>query len=172
MEGSREDRWSENVESVRKDVECIFGILKKRFLILKHPIRLAKEQQIERLFVTCCVLHNLLLEYDGLDAAADVEVTSSGALERAGEECARRSKYYGGISGVRSANREEYGQEITNDVGESGGSEGCTTGYTYTNNITESQEHRKRRDGLIEHLTFWKKHVRNERNGMGRRGTE
>ena len=32
--------WSKQVESVRKDVECVFGILKKRFLILKHPMRL------------------------------------------------------------------------------------------------------------------------------------
>ena len=30
-EGSQSSRWSVNMESIRKDVECIFGILKKRF---------------------------------------------------------------------------------------------------------------------------------------------
>jgi hypothetical protein len=29
--------WSKPIEPVRKDVECVFGILKKRFMILKHP---------------------------------------------------------------------------------------------------------------------------------------
>lgn len=31
-------RWSEFAERIRKDVECSFGILKKRFLILKIGI--------------------------------------------------------------------------------------------------------------------------------------
>ena len=38
--GTDLELWSNNIESVRKDIECVFGILKKRFLILKHPIRL------------------------------------------------------------------------------------------------------------------------------------
>ena len=63
--GSDPERWSQQVELVRKDVECVFGILKKRFLFLKHPIRLHNPQQIEMVFVTCCVLHNILIDYDG-----------------------------------------------------------------------------------------------------------
>jgi hypothetical protein len=35
----REKRFSEWIESVRKDVECAFGILKLRFRYLKNPIR-------------------------------------------------------------------------------------------------------------------------------------
>ena len=34
--GIEEVRWSEFLESVRKDVECFFGILKSRFRILRH----------------------------------------------------------------------------------------------------------------------------------------
>lgn len=34
-----EIRWSKMMESMRKDVECTFGILKGRFRILKHGIR-------------------------------------------------------------------------------------------------------------------------------------
>ena len=35
-----ETRWSEWLECMRKDVECMFGILKGRFRILKAGIRL------------------------------------------------------------------------------------------------------------------------------------
>ena len=35
-----ETRWSEWLESMRKDVECTFGIMKGRFRILKVGIRL------------------------------------------------------------------------------------------------------------------------------------
>ena len=64
--------WSHNVESVRKDIECVFGILKKRFLFFKNPIRSHHPEAINDLFVTCCVLHNILLDYDGYDNWEDV----------------------------------------------------------------------------------------------------
>lgn len=39
LPGTELEKWlMNNVESVRKDVECVFGILKKHFLFLKHPI--------------------------------------------------------------------------------------------------------------------------------------
>ena len=31
LEGTDMSKWSKNVESVRKDAECVFGILKKQF---------------------------------------------------------------------------------------------------------------------------------------------
>lgn len=60
-------KWSKHVESMRKDIECVFGILKKRFLILKYPVRVIEPKKIEDIFVTCCVLHNLLHDFDGYD---------------------------------------------------------------------------------------------------------
>ena len=54
------------VESTRKDIECAFGILKKRFLILKNPIRQQIKHNIERMFLTCSVLHNMTMEEEGL----------------------------------------------------------------------------------------------------------
>ena len=59
--------WSEWLESVRKDVECCFGILKARFRILKHPILLQSQSVIDNVFHTCCMIHNILLNFDGLD---------------------------------------------------------------------------------------------------------
>ena len=57
--------FAEWLESMRKDIECIFGILKGRFCILKNAIRLKYEDDIEALFRTCAVLHNILLQFDG-----------------------------------------------------------------------------------------------------------
>jgi hypothetical protein len=59
-------RWSKWVESVRKDVECTFGIMKGRFRILKIGIRLQSIAAVDKLWCTCCALHNMLLEDDGL----------------------------------------------------------------------------------------------------------
>ena len=65
---SRDDRlWSEWIESVRKDVECCFGILKGRFRILRHGILLQNQNSVDNVFFTCCILHNMILEADGLD---------------------------------------------------------------------------------------------------------
>jgi hypothetical protein len=60
--------WSKWVESVRKDVECTFGILKGRFRCLKLPIYYHSKEAIDNMFFTCCILHNMLLSHDGLDS--------------------------------------------------------------------------------------------------------
>ena len=56
---------------MRKDVECAFGILKGRFRILKTGVRLHSTLSVDRIWLTCCALHNMLLEVDGLDAPWD-----------------------------------------------------------------------------------------------------
>ena len=58
--------WSEWIESIRKDVECFFGILKARWQFLRNPIEY-NIFTIDDVFKTCCILHNMLLAYDGLD---------------------------------------------------------------------------------------------------------
>jgi hypothetical protein len=59
--------WSERVESVRKAVECTFGILKKRFKILRRDFNCHTADQISDTFKACCALHNMLLRNDGRD---------------------------------------------------------------------------------------------------------
>jgi len=54
------------LESLRKDVECTFGILKGRFRILKTAVRLHRAIDIDKVFLTCCILHNMLLKEDNL----------------------------------------------------------------------------------------------------------
>mmetsp|Transcript_29950 Transcript_29950/g.34794 ORF Transcript_29950/g.34794 Transcript_29950/m.34794 type:complete len:335 (-) Transcript_29950:47-1051(-) len=60
-------RFSEWLESMRKDIECTFGILKGRFAVLRYGIRLQSIEKCDQLYVTCCALHNRLLFIDGLD---------------------------------------------------------------------------------------------------------
>ena len=61
-------RWSKYLESVRKDVEAFFGILKGRFRCIKTGFRCFTKKAAEDAFFTCCALHNMLLTIDGLDA--------------------------------------------------------------------------------------------------------
>ena len=52
---------------MRKDVECVFGIMKGRFRILKTGIRVHGLLATDRIWLTCCALHNYLLQSDGLN---------------------------------------------------------------------------------------------------------
>lgn len=60
-----ERKWAAMIESVRKDIEGVFGILKTRFTCLKHFSRLHSQRDINNCFVTCCSLHNMLLKHNG-----------------------------------------------------------------------------------------------------------
>ena len=55
------------MESVRKDVECAFGILKIRFRFLRGFVIYHDPLIIEYAFKSATMLHNMLLEWDGLD---------------------------------------------------------------------------------------------------------
>ena len=74
--------WGGRCESIRKDAERCFGILKKRFRILRLPFLYHKAKDIDTTFKVCAILHNMLLQYDGLDTIGrfDTDYTSQ-------EEC-------------------------------------------------------------------------------------
>jgi hypothetical protein len=72
-----EIRFSSWLESMRKDVECTFGILKGRWRILKTGIRLAGVENADKIFLTCCALHNWLLDVDGLSEPWEGGVSTS-----------------------------------------------------------------------------------------------
>eukprot|EP00041_Stephanoeca_diplocostata_P006072 m.74419 g.74419 ORF g.74419 m.74419 type:complete len:485 (-) comp16158_c0_seq21:95-1549(-) len=59
--------WSSWVESIRKDVECVFGRVKGRFRCLKIPSRLQSLEMVSKTFKACCVLHNWILEIYSTD---------------------------------------------------------------------------------------------------------
>ena len=49
-------RWSEFAESIRKDVERSFGILKKRFQFLKTGITWHRKSDIDNAVFSCVIL--------------------------------------------------------------------------------------------------------------------
>ncbi|CAN0362174.1 unnamed protein product, partial [Pylaiella littoralis] len=58
--------FSKMLESVRKDVECFFGILKGRFRILKLRLTYHCREDADNIFFTCCILHDMLHSIDGM----------------------------------------------------------------------------------------------------------
>ena len=58
---SDEGYFSTNLESVRKDVECLFGILKIRWKCLESGLRFQDIRVVEKVFVVCYMLHNIML---------------------------------------------------------------------------------------------------------------
>ena len=51
-----------NIKSVRKDVECTLGILKKQWRVLNNELNYCDINICEKIFVTCCCLNNFLLD--------------------------------------------------------------------------------------------------------------
>jgi hypothetical protein len=49
-------------ESVRKCVECAFGVLQSRFNILRRPARLWKRKDVVNIMTCCIILHNMIIE--------------------------------------------------------------------------------------------------------------
>ncbi len=57
-----EGYFSTNLESVQKDVECAFGILKKRWKELNYGFKQCNIAQCKKIFIACSILHNFLLD--------------------------------------------------------------------------------------------------------------
>ena len=69
---SAEDKlFSLRQESVRKDVECAFGVLQSRFNIVNRPSRLWKQADVINIMQACVILHNMIVE-DEKEAIRDV----------------------------------------------------------------------------------------------------
>lgn len=64
-------RAGARMESIRKDAECTYGIMKKRHRILKVPSLRHNIMSLDIIARCCGVLHNMLMAYDGLDKLGD-----------------------------------------------------------------------------------------------------
>jgi len=49
-------------------LQCTFGILKSRWRTLKVPSSFQMEERVDAVFHTCCILHNMLLDWADLSA--------------------------------------------------------------------------------------------------------
>lgn len=54
--------FSEQQASWRKDVECAFSLLKKRFNILAIPDRSYSQRTLGLIMRTCIILHNMIID--------------------------------------------------------------------------------------------------------------
>jgi hypothetical protein len=54
-------------------VQCCFGILKRRFKMLRVPQEWQDESTVELTFHACCILHNMLLIRSGRDCIFEDE---------------------------------------------------------------------------------------------------
>ena len=144
------ENWSKRMESIRKDIECLFGILKKKFLMLKNPIRWAIMNNISRLFLTCCVIHNMVFEVEGtadwMIGEEDLEVYDPLAAT-VRREALETCNYRDGVPGTRSRHRhrfrirpEEEESEVAENVGR------------YEHELFE-----ERRNKLIEHYNYMRR---------------
>ena len=85
-EDNDETVFSRTLESVRKDVECFFGILKGRFRVLKLRVGCHSQESVDNIFFTCCILHNMLHAFDGMDKFEEnVDWTGSAGLHNVWE---------------------------------------------------------------------------------------
>lgn len=54
--------YAEHQEGARKDIERSFGVLRRRFSILKRPARLYDRDQLHDIVLACVILHNMIVE--------------------------------------------------------------------------------------------------------------
>ncbi len=61
MNSRLEDYFLSMLESLRKDVEWVFGILKGRWASLDKGFKYRDVNTCGQIFLTCAVLHNMML---------------------------------------------------------------------------------------------------------------
>jgi hypothetical protein len=54
--------YAEHQEGARKDIERAFGVLRRRFSILKRHARLYDRDQLNDVVLACIILHNMIVE--------------------------------------------------------------------------------------------------------------
>jgi hypothetical protein len=88
--------WSKMMEGARKDAKDTFGMLKGHFHYIKNWNKLNRQETVDHVFVTCCILHNMQLELNGF-TDPDVCPPTASALrhyrqDRRGDCCWRRTQ--------------------------------------------------------------------------------
>jgi Plant transposon protein len=135
----KEKRWSMWMESMRKDVECTFGILKGRFRILKTGMRIHSIKSVDHVWCTCCALHNMFLDSDGLNKNWEKGVVSEWEGEWGELENGEQDQ-----SGMGPGNDVENGIEIEEDVFDEDVQEICHSVNRINNKVFKQK--------LIEHF--------------------
>ena len=107
-------RFSEWLESIRKDVECTFGIMKVRYCILRYGVQSQSIAKCDAIWKTFCALHNRLLFVVGLHTDWDKGVCSDWEVSNA--------KYEARTAGTFAINRLNKQQSVNMEMNNIGGS--------------------------------------------------
>lgn len=89
--------WTEMLESLRKDVEKLFGELKQEFAILKYGSRFNSLTLMDDIFLTCCAIHNQRKKLAGLDEMWNLDIIEKGDKDLCQESASvfrRLSEHY------------------------------------------------------------------------------
>uniref|UniRef100_I1Q392 DDE Tnp4 domain-containing protein n=1 Tax=Oryza glaberrima TaxID=4538 RepID=I1Q392_ORYGL len=54
--------FAQRQESAREDVERAFGVVQKRWAIIRHPARLWEREELADIMYACIILHNMIVE--------------------------------------------------------------------------------------------------------------
>ena len=138
--------WSKHVEGLRKDIECVFGKLKKRFLAIKNPIHFGNPDNIQRMFVTCCALHNALLKYDNADNDDDDDTDD--ANDNDADDDTRE--------GTNNNTEYDTGEDTSNEIDDDS-TDGDSTNEANKNGcfkITTIRQFVERRQALVDHYNI------------------
>lgn len=67
LQTDAERKYSARQESVRKDVERLFGVLMCQFRIIANPCRHWYKEDMEYNVTTCVILHNLVIDHGNME---------------------------------------------------------------------------------------------------------
>eukprot|EP00965_Chrysotila_dentata_P153721 5081520-Pleurochrysis_carterae.AAC.1 len=162
----KERWWSKRCESVRKDTERTFGVLKKRFYLLKSGFRFSSAIKIDNAFFTCCVLHNMLLKNDNLDTMGacqedweEVNFALDAArierdLAQQGSSEALESNFHAAPSSAASMDIEMNDEPETSSMTalRKLRARFFLSAHTLSATLAENIAHHKRREVLLEHF--------------------
>jgi hypothetical protein len=129
--------WSEWMESVRKDVECCFGILKARFRFLREGIKIHCAEEINNVMHLCCILHNMLLEFDGLDAFDEEQWEKLNPQKESHDDCYDDNANFVGPLPRNGGSVEERRIPTESDVV-----------------VEVDEDHEERKNALVQHFKF------------------
>jgi hypothetical protein len=81
--------FAQEQEGERKDIERAFGVLKRRWCVLKRPARLYDRGQLENVVLACIILHNMIAEdektVETIDEILDLSEAASTVVVEAPE---------------------------------------------------------------------------------------
>jgi hypothetical protein len=69
--------FAKRQESVRKCVECSFGVLQSRFNIIHRPVRLWKRKDVVNIMTCCIILRNMIIEDEKEEAKIHIDVNEN-----------------------------------------------------------------------------------------------